>query len=193
MREVVFDIETTDFGAVGGGMLVVVVFQSEGKQEVLRMDQFHDPLGHEVQLVSAVIHKLMSYELVVGHNIANFDLPWLRSRAIHLGIEGLPMLAPLYYDTLTAFKRLKLKTVPNRIGKPSAGLGHVIDFHRQPQVKTAIYPAEHWEAVLGKNKAARTAALDTQEDHCRRDVQGTAAVYPLLLQHDLKAIIKRWY
>lgn len=185
------DIETTDLAAVGAGILLAVVFKEPGRKEVvLRTDHYKDPLGREVTLLEAVLDKLRQYDLWVGHNIDRFDVPWLRSRAIQLGVAGGENLAPLTYDTAKAFRRVGHMTIRNAIGKPTASLAHAVDFYQLPQYKTAIYPNEWWQTVWG-NRAERKAALDKVVDHCVRDVRNNAMLYPLLLRADRRVKIGR--
>jgi uncharacterized protein YprB with RNaseH-like and TPR domain len=172
-------------------VLLAAVVKEPGKKEVIfRTDVYKDPLGKEITLLEALLHRLGQYDLWVGHNIDRFDVPWLRSRAIQLGVDGGESLAPLTYDTCKAFRRVGFMTVRNAIGKPTASLAHVVDFYRLPQYKTAIYPNEWWETIWG-DKPQRKAALDKVVDHCQRDVRNNAMIYPLLLRADRRAKIGR--
>jgi uncharacterized protein YprB with RNaseH-like and TPR domain len=186
-----FDIETTSLEAVGAGILIAAVIKPVGKKEIVfRTDHYKDPLGKEEALLTAVLHHLAQYDLLVGHNIDKFDLPWLRSRAVQLGVEGGESFAPFTYDTCKAFRRVGYLTVRNAIGKPTASLAHAVDFFRLPQYKTAIYPNEWWETVWG-DRVQRRAAIDKVVDHCVRDVRNNAMIYPLLLRVDRRAKIGR--
>ncbi len=124
----------------------------------------------------------------VHGDIDKFDLDFIRSRAVVL---GLPYgLMPLTCDTMKAFKRTRLRTPLNAFGKPSAGLDMTLGFFGLQQEKTKIYPREWWETVWG-NVKERTAAMDKVVSHCDADVRMTERFYQALLPLDMKASIKR--
>lgn len=189
MRTCTVDIETSSLDAIGAGVLLCAVVKPLGKREkVYRGDEFKGRWGQERELVAAVCAELIQYDLWIGHNIINFDYPWLRSRVKFFDLAELPR--PFLYDTMKGFRRLGYKTVLNGFGKPSAGLAHVTDFFGFEQEKTGIYPRAHWEVVWGddKQRAARMADLVR---HCQADVAMTERIYNALLPVDYAAIIKR--
>lgn len=174
---------------MGAGILLAAVIKPLGKKEIIfRTDDYSEPLGKEAEMLEAVISSLSKFDLWIGHNINRFDVMWLRSRAVQLGLDSFPM--PFTYDTMQAFKRCGYLTVQNAFGKPTKRLDHVVDFFKLPQEKTALYPNEHWSIVWG-DKAEKKAALDKLVDHCRKDVRMNAAIYPLLLRSDYRGTIKR--
>ena len=184
------DIETTGLDAIGSGCLLCAVIEPlSGKQIVLRADELHCAPGNEKRLVAAVNKEIGQYDLVIGHAVGRFDLPWLRSRSVFFGIPEASR--PFVYDTLNAFRRLGYKTIPNGFGKTSAGLAHVVDFFGIEQEKTGIYPREWWAAVW-RNTEKRKAAMDKIVRHCQADTKMTKQVYYLLLRADHSACIKRF-
>ncbi len=198
MRSAVFDIETTDLAAIGAGMLLCVCIRpvSTGRTRDFRIDSYQfekDPQfgfleREETALLNDVIGELKKYDLLIGHNIDKFDIPYLRSRAFQLHTPS--EMWPFTYDTVRAFRRVGLRTVMNGFGKPSAGLGHVADFFGERQEKNGIFPREHWEAIWG-NDAARAEGMKAIVNHCQRDVRMNSAIYPALLNMDTRASIKR--
>ena len=197
MKTAIFDIETTDLAAVGAGMLVCVCIKPDDAEiKSFRIDQYRfkpdDNFGflerEETALLNAVVGELKQYDLLVGHNIDKFDLPFLRSRAYRLNAPC--ELYPFTYDTCKAFRRVGLRTVLNGFGRPSAGLAHVADFFGIPQEKTGIYPVQHWQTIWGSSKE-RSEAMNNLIEHCEKDVRMNALVYPALLQQDMRASIKR--
>lgn len=186
----VFDIETSGLDAIGSGfMLCAVVKPIGGRATVLRIDEIAGcKPGNERHLIEAVVDELNKYALWIGHNVIGFDWPWIKSRC-----KFFEMSIPrgmFCYDTLKGFRRLGYKTVPNRIGKPSAGLGHVADFFNIPNEKTAIYPRDHWETVW-QIKPKRTEALDRLAEHCIADVRMTETVFNNLWPDDYNGKIIR--
>lgn len=189
MKAAVFDIETTGLDAIGSGALLCAVIKPLDKASItLRGDDMHARPGSEKRLVQAVNDALSQYDLLIGHNIAGFDLPWLRSRAVYFGLPD--PARPFVYDTLKAFRRLGYKTVPNRIGKPSAGLSHAVDFFGIEQDKTSVMPREWWASVWGK-PTERQRAMDDIVSHCYSDVRMTEKLYWQLLRADHAASIRR--
>ena len=189
MKAAVFDIETSGLDAIGSGVLLCAVIRPLGKREIIfRADEMGCKYGQERELVTAITDELIKYDLLIGHNIIRFDIPWLRSRSVYFEIAELPKR--FAYDTFTAFKRLGYKTVPNHFGKPSAGLAHVVDFFGEDQEKTALYPRHHWDIVWG-DENRRKEAMGDLVNHCQADVRMNEKIYYKLLARDERAVIKR--
>lgn len=180
MKTCVFDIETTDLAAVGPGWILcaVIMDADSGKKTVLRYDEMKCRLAVEAKLVFELVNILSQYPIWVGHNIDKFDWPYIKSRANFLSIP-ISLPTTVTYDTLKAFRRTGLRTVMNPIGKPTARLDHIADFFAIKQLKTAIYPREHWVTVWGEGKY-RKDAMDNLVDHCTRDVVLTKNVFDKL-------------
>jgi len=180
MRICTLDLETTDLAAVGAGWILCAVIKPlGGKPKVLRYDDMHIALAHETPLLHALSRVFDEYDMVIGHNLENFDWPYIKSRC---SILGLPIPRPVYrYDTLQAFRSTKLRTVPNFKGNPKAGLGHVCDFFGLEQRKNGLFPRQHWNPVWGQDKGQRREALDHLVEHCVSDVIMNEAIYWKLL------------
>jgi len=198
MKSAVFDIETTSLSGVGGGILLCVCVRplSTQRTRTFRIDSYqYEPSPdfgiferQEKDLLQAVHDELKKYDLLIGHNIDNFDINFLKTRAYRLGVPW--YLCPLTYDTMKAFRRTGYRTILNVIGKPSAGMAMVADFLGIDQLKTAIYPVDWWQSVWGSERK-RLEAINEIVDHCQRDVRCNAQMYDVLLPADTKAIIKR--
>jgi uncharacterized protein YprB with RNaseH-like and TPR domain len=198
LKTACFDLETTDLAAVGAGMLICAGIRPLATQRtrMFRIDAYDFEESpeygflerEETALLNDVINELKKYDLLIGHNIDKFDIPYLRSRAFQL--HSPCEMWPLTYDTLKAFRRVGLRTVMNGFGKPSAGLGHVVDFFGIRQEKNGIYPVEHWRTIWG-NESQRIEAMDHLVDHCQRDVRMNATIYPALLEQDTRVVIRR--
>lgn len=200
MKTAVFDIETTALEGIGAGILICTCVRSLStkRTKTWRLDQYkYKPSPQhgfferqEKDLLSEVLHELRQYDLLIGHNIANFDLGFLRTRAYRYGIQF--DLLPIIYDTMHAFGRVKLRTIANaHTGKPVKSLAMIADLLGVAQEKTAIYPAEHWENIWGSD-SQREEAMNNIVDHCQKDVRMNAQVYEILLPLDNKLTLKRW-
>lgn len=199
MKSAVFDIETSDLAAVGGGILLCACIRplATGRTRAYRIDEHvykeSDEYGfferQETDLLKEILAELGKYDLLIGQNIENFDLGFLKSRAARLGVPF--TLQPFTYDTMKAWGRTKFRTVLNAFGKPSKSLDMIADFLGVEQEKTKIYPAHHWETIWG-SKVKRMAAMDDLVDHCQKDVRMNHRIYEMELQSDPRAVIKRW-
>jgi len=143
----------------------------------------------ETNLIGELIDELSKYDLLVGHNIERFDLPYIRSRAKARNVPF--FLNPFTYDTMKAWGRVKLRTVMNGYGKPTKSLDMIGDFLGLDQLKTKIYPRNHWLTIWG-NAQQREEAMKDIIDHCQRDVRMNHEIYNIVLQDDMKASIRRW-
>lgn len=186
----VFDIETTSLSAVTGGMvLCATVKELNGKMKTFRYDKLKCEPGQEKLLLVKIFNELSKYHLWIGHNIENFDWPFLTSRALMLGVDA--PRGGFSYDTCKAWRRTGFRTMIHpATGKPVASLDHVVDFFGLPQQKTSILPREHWLTVWGTGRHKREA-MNNLVSHCEADVDMTEQVYWKLLDYDRKARINR--
>jgi len=183
------DIESTDLAAVGSGVLLCAVIKPIRKAPItFRYDEMKCRPGHEKRLVAAVLDEIAKYHLLIGHNLVNFDFPFLKSRAMYFNITTVPH--PLAYDTYKAFRRVGYRTRLNGYGKPAASLAFVADFFGVPQEKTGIYPREWWTVVWEEGKR-RQEAMDAICAHCVSDTRMTEEVYWKLMPQDVNARIER--
>lgn len=196
MNTCILDIETTDLGAVGAGTILCAVVKPLGKKPIVfRADALKCRLGFEDKLLRVLLRELAKYQILVGHNIENFDWCYIKSRAVILGV---PLtIRPFAYDTLKAFRRSKLRTRMNGFGRPSAGMDMIVDFFGFPQEKTKIYPRQWWEAVWGKRNGTgkdgvtRVEAMNDIVSHCIADVKMNEQIFWKLLDLDWRGGIKR--
>ena len=199
MRACVMDIETSDLMAVGSGILLCVGIKplNGGKLVTFQLDDYdgdtaNDELGffenQEYYMLEDVLAVLDTFDLLIGHYIDHFDIPFLRSRAYQYGLPW--QTHPLTYDTKAAFRRTGFLTRQNGYGKTSASMDMVADFLGLEQLKTKIYPREWWQTIWG-NKAERTKAMNNIVNHNKCDIEMNAKIYPILLANDPRVIIKR--
>lgn len=199
MISATFDIETTSLAAVGAGIILCVCVRptSTARTRTFRLDQYKFKPDknyglverEETQLLKDVIDELSRYNVLIGHNIVRFDLPYIKSRAFQREVPPRSFVA---YDTLHAFRRTGYLTVPNHYGKPSGGMAMVADFLHIKQEKTSIFPSDWWEAVWAK-ESKRLEAMNEIVDHCQRDVRENAGVFPFLWEADPRPALKKVY
>lgn len=199
LNSATFDIETTSLGAVGAGIILCVCIRPTvtKRTRVFRLDAYQFKASkdygvverEETQLLKDSIEELSKYDVLIGHNIIRYDIPYIKSRAFQREVSIKPFVA---YDTLTAFRRTGYLTVPNNFGKPSGGLDMVADFLHIRQEKTKIYPYDWWEAVWAK-EAKRLDAMNEIVEHCQRDVRMNANVFPFLFAADPRPALKKVY
>jgi hypothetical protein len=97
----------------------------------------------------------------------------------------------MFYDTLQAVRRCRIRTQTGMKGNPIYSLAFVVDALGIEQMKTAIYPREHWVGVWAEGKK-QAECLDNIEAHCIGDVIMTERVALKLLKIDTQATIRRF-
>jgi len=199
MKAACFDIETTALEGVGAGMIICACVRPLATQRTrdfrLKYREDYNPKTEgflqveETDMLKELMDELGKYDLLIGQNIINFDLPFLRTRCYRRNIDF--NLNPFVYDTVKAFGRVKFRTVLNGFGKPSKSLDMIADFLGVTQEKTKIYPVEHWMTVWGRD-AEREESMRDILSHCQSDVRMTTKIYEIMLPYDNRGIIKRW-
>ena len=200
MKTAGFDIETTSLEGIGAGIMICACVRplSTQRTKTYRLDYYkYEPSPEfgffdrqEKDLLTDLLTELRSYDILIGHNIENFDLGFLRTRAYRHNIQF--DLSPITYDTMKAFGRVKLRTIANaHTGKPVKSLAMIADLLGVDQEKTNIYPREHWQNIWGSENE-RVEAMDKIVDHCVKDVRMNARVYEILLPQDRNLNLKRW-
>jgi len=199
LKSAVFDIESSALEGIGAGLLICACVRplSTNRTRTFRLDTYkYDPSPEfgvfdrqERDLLADLVDELKAYDLLIGHNITGFDLGFLRTRAFR---HNIPFpLRPVVYDTMQGFRRVKVRTIMNGFGKPSAGMAMVADLLGIRQEKTAIYPVEWWQSLWG-NDVERADAMNNIVDHCQKDVRMNAQIYEMLLPLDERLVLKRW-
>jgi len=166
-----FDIETTNLKA-DYGIVLCYCIKPAGKNKILsRTITKADLETREVldkEVVRSCIEDMQKFDLIVGHYSTRFDLPYLRSRALSMGLE-FPIFGTIAHrDTYYMCRRL-LCISSNRL---ESACRHVLGRTR----KTHIDP-KHWILALQGNEKALAYILD----HCRRDVRDLEDLYFALI------------
>jgi uncharacterized protein YprB with RNaseH-like and TPR domain len=176
LQSAVFDIETTDFHA--GGVhehLICVVCLPLGSDEPEIMKIEFEDQRDDRRLLEQVSTWLNTYDILVGHNIASFDLPWINSR---LDYHGMPRLDKrfLYYDTYQASRRETIKA-------DRKSLAFLADFFRIKNNKTSIYPVA-WHMIDSPNEKEFREAREEIISHCIGDVKNNREIFNALWARD---------
>lgn len=112
-----FDIETDNLFADFGTVLSWC-FKLKGgdvKSSVITKKEIFDGV-YDRRVVQEFVNELKKYKIVIGYNSTNFDLPYMRAKALHYGIE-FPSYGDNYhwdlYYTVKSKLRLSRKSLDN--------------------------------------------------------------------------------
>lgn len=154
--------------------IICISYKWNNSEEVstVRWDKNKD----DKTLLELFIEELNSADFIVGHNANNFDLPWIRTRALFHDLEMLPTYKAV--DTLK-IARSKHRFPSNRLDAIGdyLGVGRKIKTERNLWVDTI-------EGTDGKD----TKALDKMVEYCEQDVLLLEAVYNKLASQELPVI-----
>ena len=145
IRVAVFDIETTGLDASFGRILAAAIqFYGPDKLEVFRADEYPDwkkgLRSNDKDIVSDILASLETADIIIAHNGTNFDVPFLRTRAI---IHGLPVVHPRKIVDPVLLARKTFRFHSNRLDAIAGMLG--TDFH-----KTTLAP-KYWIKAMGED------------------------------------------
>jgi hypothetical protein len=174
LRAAVFDVETSDFGSEGyeGFLLCCCILPLDSDEvQTIRLD-FGD--NDDQRVLIETVQSLSAYDLLIGHFIDGFDLPWLASR---LAYHNLPPYRRWFsIDTYKLARRAKLRTRKK--------LSTLIDYFQVPGIKTAVERTS-WSHARSPFPGEFEAAMDDIIYHCENDVlanrQVFEALYPLIM------------
>jgi DNA polymerase elongation subunit (family B) len=162
LRIAAFDLECFSLDRGWGIILVacIIVFDGSSTTEhVFRLDQFDTfkkDRSNDAEIAAATLSVLEDCHVLWGHNIRNFDMPYLNSVAAKY---GLPAIERKLRDPVQIL-RAKF-----RIGSNS--LASAADFFGLEQSKMHV-PAEVWrQAAFNGSKEH----FDILESRCRSDVR----------------------
>jgi len=147
--------------------VICVSYKWEGEDEVYNLTW--DKNQDDKFLIQQFVEVLNEADLIVAHNGDNFDLKWLKTRALYHRIPMLPNYKQ--FDTLKLAKS-KLRLNSNRLDYISKFLGFEGKIYTTPDL---------WDKVVIKND--RKALLDMLE-YCDEDVRQLEKVYNELKYFD---------
>lgn len=148
--------------------IICVSYKWLGEKEVYNLDWGYKDQSDKF-LLEQFIEVLNEADLIVAHNGDNFDLKWIRTRALKHGLEMLP-----YYnqvDTLQLAKKYFYFN-SNKLDYISKFLGFSGKMHTEPEL---------WDEVI-LNKSLK--ALVKMIEYCDEDVRQLEKVYTVLSKWD---------
>lgn len=167
MRAAVFDIETTDFGTDGyeGTLVCCSVFPLDAEKPHTLKLEYND--RDDRRLLGAVMAELGEYDILIGHYVLGFDLPWLASRLAYHRMP--PPRRWFIADTCTWARALKLTT--------SKKLGNLIDYFRIPGAEKTAIQRTTWSHVRSRFEDEFNMAISDIVHHCETDVISNRGVF----------------
>lgn len=161
----VFDIEVTDFGTEGySGRMICTSVLPIGTDTVTTCSIRFDEHGDDRRVLRETIAALRQYDILIGHNIAAFDLNWLHSRWLYHNARGSDVgdwPRWVYIDTYQLPKSSALKT--------RKSLGNLGDYFGLGGTKTSIYKAS-WSNVSSIYEDEFNETMAEVIYHCEQDV-----------------------
>lgn len=182
LRACVFDIETMDFKSDGyQDHLVCCSFFPIDRDEPYTIKLKFNDNRNDKELIVEVLEELAKYDILIGHNIAAFDLNWLYSRAMLYGIR-MPK-SWVYFDTYQVAKTLAIKSATKTLAGLCAFFG--IENHKTPVQKG------EWSMVDSPIRAEFEYIMDKIVDHCEKDVKDNRELFNVLWKYYDKKSLKR--
>lgn len=162
IRVAVIDIETTGLDASFGRVLCgVTTLFSPDETRIRRADEYDNwntgRRSSDKHLVEAILRDIEQADVLVGHNANQFDLPFLRTRALIHGLNPVhpkKILDPVILArNIFRFHRNSLEALSNVLGTPD--------------MKTKLMPRVWVAAMFDGDREA----LDEIVEHCVADVR----------------------
>lgn len=164
-RVAFLDIEATNLKADFGIAICWVIRPAKKKTFIERcITQKELKTCLDENVIRELIKTLPRFDRVIAHYGSRFDLPYLRSRALNLGLE-FPEYKSLWQTDTWRIARNRLCISSNRLGNIANLLGI-----KQQKTRITSY---HWIKAL----TGRQESLDYILKHCRIDVEVLQKVY----------------
>lgn len=159
------DIETTNLKANFGIVLCYAIAEDVSDKVYTRCISKSDlRTCLDKKVVDSCIKDMRRFDRLIGYYSTKFDIPFLRTRAIALGLD-FPEYGEIIHNDLYYTVRFKLCLNSNRLDNACRAVFGETE-------KTRI-DADHWiKALMGD-----TTALSYIQDHNIRDVQETKRLY----------------
>jgi len=165
MRTCIFDIETTGFNADFGRLICAVVKEYRNPEPIIILP--HSPLD-DTAAMRKLKRTLEHYEIIVGHYIKGFDIPFLNSK---LFLNEEPRLRPCFQvDTYYVARHYAKQAIRSK------SLSHLADVLGLEEQKMRIRCRTWNEARDGMPRSIQRLVR-----RCISDVRLTEQVYEKML------------
>jgi DNA polymerase elongation subunit (family B) len=167
VKVLALDIETTHLHADFGVILCAYAQNPFFGRGTLLSQRLLSPVwdrsaADDSAVVRALIERIAQADVLLAHNGADFDLPYIRSRAKRWGMP-LPPDRPILDPCVIARKRLRLS---------HNTLASLLSFFDIIERKTPLDPTVWAKAALARD----TRAMIKIERHCKADVDALVAL-----------------
>jgi hypothetical protein len=176
-RTAFYDIEASNLSA-DFGICICYKMKILGEDKVFGSTITPKDLKDKVydrRIIENFIKDCKKCDRLIGHYSSRFDTPYMRTRAVILGIDNFPAFGELYETDTWRIARQKLKLSSNRLKTIETA------FNLKDN-KTAIKP-EHWLGAL----TGHQPDIDYIDEHCVLDVKVLEAVYKKIEKYAFKA------
>lgn len=126
------------------------------------------------RITESLIDTIWKYDRLIGHYSCRFDIPFIRTRAIHWGMP-FPTHGMIWHTDTWLMARSKLCISSNRQGNVAQAVQDI-------DIKTRIRPDIWLDVQFGSNKVKKKA-LDYVLDHNVKDVEQLEGNYLGLLPY----------
>lgn len=169
LRAAIFDIETTSFkaGGVNDHLVCCSILPLDSDEVNTLKIEFEDERDDQRLLVE-VMDALYEYDILIGHNVTAYDVPWLLSRMAYHNLDR-PTKKFMLYDTYQAARRQAIKA-------ERKSLAFLCDFFRVEYIKTAVLPVS-WSMVDSPNRDEYEQAINDIVYHCESDVRANRKIF----------------
>jgi uncharacterized protein YprB with RNaseH-like and TPR domain len=162
-----FDIETSDFKADWGIMLSYCFIDRKGKvyEDRIQFKDMHNPKIIDKKVVQSCVDALSNFDIVIGYYSSRFDLQFIRTRAVTLGVP-FP-----FYDEI--HQRDVYYMIRNRFALTRNSLDNACKSLLGSSKKTPLERSVWRAATLCDDEKAMNYIVE----HCRSDVKEVARLY----------------
>ena len=166
---VCLDIETTNMDADFGIAISWAIKPIGGAvvNDCITLDDIEKDIGDK-RVIQTLVEQLRKYTRIVTHYGTYFDISFVRTRAVHWGLD-FPAYNEIYHTDVWKIAKRKLKLHSNRQGS-------VAETILGQNVKTRIHP-HIWSKVCFGSSAAKQKALNYVIDHNIKDVVQLEKLY----------------
>lgn len=181
LKAAIFDIETTSFVAGGpqSHLVCMSILPLDAERPTTYSITFKDHRDDR-RVLKESLEALAQFDIIIGHYIHGYDLPWLLSRLAYFG-RTMPR-SWVSYDTYAAARRIGLKD-----GKSLGNLGAYFGIEG---VKTRIFRPD-WLMVDSPFEADFNRIMEEIVYHCEEDVMLNRHVFYALYQYDPKPTFQK--